>query len=237
MDIGIIGAGHIGAALARKLTAAGHTVRLANSRGPETIRKLAEEAGARAVTVDDAAKNGDVVIVSIPEKSIPRLPRDLFGGVSDTVIVVDTGNYYPSRDGRITEIEGGLADSEWVARVLGRPVVKAFNNIGAESLATRGLPAGAPGRICLSVAGDEGRAKQVVLGLLDAIGFDGLDAGPLADSWRQQPGTPAYCRDLDTAGLKAALAQADPGEIARYRAAADEAARPYFAPPPDRRTP
>jgi 8-hydroxy-5-deazaflavin:NADPH oxidoreductase len=123
-----------------------------------------------------------------------------------------------------------------VARVLGRPVVKAFNNIVADSLATRGIPAGPPGRICLSVAGDEGRAKQVVLGLLDAVGFDGLDAGKLADSWRQQPGTPAYCRDLDMAGLKAALAQADAREIARYRAEADEAARPYFAAQQDSRT-
>jgi 8-hydroxy-5-deazaflavin:NADPH oxidoreductase len=237
MDIGIIGAGNIGATLARKLSAAGHTVRLANSRGPETIRKLAEEAGASAVTVEDAVKNVDVVVVSIPQKSIPRLPRDLFAGVSDDVVVVDTGNYYPSRDGRIAEIEGGLAESEWVARVLGRPVIKAFNNIGADSLATRGLPAGAPGRICLSVAGDDGRAKQVVLGLLDAIGFDGLDAGPLADSWRQQPGTPAYVRDLDMAGLKAALAQADAGEIARCRAKADEAARPYFAAQQDLSTP
>jgi 8-hydroxy-5-deazaflavin:NADPH oxidoreductase len=124
-----------------------------------------------------------------------------------------------------------------VARVLGRPVVKAFNNIVSDSLATRGLPTGTPGRICLSVAGDEGRANQVVLGLIDAIGFDGLDAGPLADSWRQQPGTPAYCRDLDSAGLRAALAQANAGEIARYRAEADEVARPYFAAQRDRRTP
>jgi 8-hydroxy-5-deazaflavin:NADPH oxidoreductase len=235
MDIGIIGAGNIGATLARKLTAAGHTIRLANSRGPATFRELAEEVGASAVTVDAAVKNVDVVIVSIPQKSIPLLPRGLFDEVSDAVIVVDTGNYYPSRDGRVAEIEGGLADSEWVARVLGRPVVKAFNNIVSDSLATRGLPTGTPGRICLSVAGDEGRANQVVLGLIDAIGFDGLDAGPLADSWRQQPGTPAYCRDLDTAGLKAALAQADAGEIARYRAEADEAARPYFAVQQDRK--
>ena len=143
-------------------------------------------------------------------------------------MIVDTGNYYPSRDGRIPEIDGGLTDSEWVARVLGCPVVKAFNNIMAESLAKRGVPADSPRRICLSVAGDEGRAKEVVLRLIDAVGFDGIDAGTLADSWRQQPGTPAYCRDLDKGGLKAALAQADAGQIARYRAEADEAARAYF---------
>jgi 8-hydroxy-5-deazaflavin:NADPH oxidoreductase len=229
MKIGIIGAGAIGATLARKFGAAGHAVLLANSRGPDTIRQVAEEAGATAVPVVDAVENVDVVIVSIPEKSIPLLPEDLFAGASDDVIVVDTGNYYPSRDGRIAEIDGGLPESEWVARVLGQPVVKAFNNILANSLATRGVPTSTPSRVCLSVAGDDERAKAVVLGLFEALGFDGIDAGTLADSWRQQPGTPAYCRDLDTPSLKAALAHADAGSIARYRAEADEAARPYFA--------
>ena len=230
MKIGIIGAGQIGATLARKLSPAGHAVLLANSRGPDTIRKLADEAGATAVSVaDEAMKKVDVLIVSVPQKSVPLLPKDLFVELPDDVVVVDTGNYYPSRDGRIAEIDGGLPESEWVARVLGRPVVKAFNNIVANSLAGRGVPAGTPGRVCLSVAGDDPHAKQVVIDLVDAVGFDGLDAGTLADSWRQQPGTPAYCRDLDAAGLKAALAEADAGKIDRYRAQADEAARPYFA--------
>jgi hypothetical protein len=108
-------------------------------------------------------------------------------------------------------------------------VVKAFNNIVATSLATRGVLAGTPGRICLSVAGDDERAKEVVLGLIEALGFDGIDAGTLADSWRQQPGTPAYCRDLDINKLKAALAKADAAQLAAYRAQADETARAYFA--------
>jgi predicted dinucleotide-binding enzyme len=227
MEIGIIGSGHIGSILARHLTALGHTVVIANSRGPASLAALAAETGATAATVEQAARAQDVVIISIPEKAVPELPRDILAATP--AVVVDTGNYYPSRDGRIAEIDGGLTDSEWVARVLGRPVVKAFNNIVANSLATRGVPAGTPGRVCLSVAGDDERAKQAVLGLIEALGFDGIDAGNLADSWRQQPGTPAYCRDLDAAGLKAALAQADAGEIARYRAEADEAARPYFA--------
>ena len=224
MRIGIIGAGMIGGALARRLTALGHEVAIANSRGPETLHELAAETGARAVTAAEAARGGEIVIVTIPQRAVPELPRDLFAGVPEDVAVVDTGNYYPARDGRIAEIDGGLTDSEWVARVLGRPVVKAFNNIVADSLAKRGTP----GRICLSVAGDDPRAKELVLGLIDALGFDGIDAGTLADSWRQQPGTPAYCRDLDADGLKAALAQADAGQIARYRAQADEAARAYF---------
>jgi hypothetical protein len=191
------------------------------------LAALAAETGATAATADQAARARDVVIIAVPEKAVPQLPRDILAASS--AIVVDTGNYYPSRDGRLAEIEDGLAESAWVARVLGVPVVKAFNNIVAPSLATRGVPAGTPGRVCLSVAGDDPRAKEAVLGLIDALGFDGIDAGSLADSWRQQPGSPAYCRDLDADGLRAALAQADAGEVARYRADADEAARPYFA--------
>jgi 8-hydroxy-5-deazaflavin:NADPH oxidoreductase len=227
VDIGIIGSGNIGSTLARGLTTLGHRVSVANSRGPASLESLAAETGATAATVEQAARARDVVIVAVPEKAVPRLPRDILAASS--AVVVDTGNYYPSRDGRIAEIEGGLAESAWVARVLGVPVVKAFNNIVAPSLATRGVTAGTPGRVCLSVAGDDPRKKAAVLGLIDALGFDGLDAGALADSWRQQPGSPAYCRDLDADGLRAALAQADAGQIARYRAEADEAARPYFA--------
>jgi predicted dinucleotide-binding enzyme len=227
MDIGIIGSGNIGSTLARDLTKLGHRVSVANSRGPASLQSLAAETGATAATVEQAARARDVVIIAVPEKAVPQLPRDILAASS--AVVVDTGNYYPSRDGRIAEIEDGLAESEWVARVLGVPVVKAFNNIVAPSLATRGVPAGTPGRVCLSVAGDDPRAKEAVLGLLDALGFDGIDAGSLADSWRQQPGSPAYCRDLDADELSTALAQADAGEIARYRAEADEAARPYFA--------
>jgi predicted dinucleotide-binding enzyme len=227
MDIGIIGSGNIGGTLARHLTALGHHVSVANSRGPASLAALAAETGATAATVEQAARARDVVIIAVPEAAVPQLPRDVLG--ASPAAVVDAGNYYPSRDGRITEIDGGLTDSGWVARVLGVPVVKAFNNIVAPSLATRGLPAGTPGRVALSVAGDQARAKALVLALVDALGFDGVDAGTLADSWRQHPGTPAYCRDLDTDGLRAALAQADAGQIARYRAEADDVARPYFA--------
>jgi 8-hydroxy-5-deazaflavin:NADPH oxidoreductase len=226
MQIGIIGSGNIGGTLARHLTALGHQVLLANSRGPASLAALAVETGATAATVEQAAGAPDVVVIAVPEGAVPRLPRDVLA--ASAAVVIDTGNYYPSRDGVIAEIDGGLTESEWVARVLGVPVVKAFNNIVAPSLATRGMPAGTPGRICLSVAGDDARARAVVLGLIDALGFDGLDAGPLADSWRQQPGTPAYCRDLEVTALRVALAQADAAQIARYRAEADEAARPYF---------
>jgi predicted dinucleotide-binding enzyme len=227
MDIGIIGSGNIGGTLARALATLGHRVSVANSRGPDSLAGLAAETGATAATVEEAARARDLVIVAVPEKAVPGLGRGLLAASS--AVVVDTGNYYPSRDGRIAEIDGGLAESEWVARVLGVPVVKAFNNIVAASLATRGVPAGAAGRVALSVAGDDPHAKAVVLALVDALGFDSVDAGPLADSWRQQPGTPAYCRDLDAGGLRATLAQADARQIARYRAEADDAARPYFS--------
>jgi predicted dinucleotide-binding enzyme len=227
MDIGIIGSGNIGSTLVRHFAALGHQVSIANSRGPASLAALAAETGATAATVEQAVGARDVVIIAIPEAAVPQLPRDILAKTS--AVVIDTGNYYPSRDGRVAEIDEGLTDSEWVAQVLGRPVIKAFNNIVADSLTTRGVPAGTAGRICLSVAGDDPRAKELVLELIDALGFDGIDAGNLADSWRQHPGTPAYCRDLDADELKAALAQADTGQIAEYRSQADEAARPFFA--------
>src|SRR5215212_4637297 len=226
MDIGIIGSGQIGSTLARNLTALGHQVSIANSRGPASLAEIATATGATAVTVAQAARAQDVVIIAVPEKAVAQLPHDILA--TTLAIVVDAGNYYPARDGHIAEIDAGLTDSEWVAQLIGHPVIKAFNNIVANSLATRGVLAGIPGRVCLSVAGDDMRAKQVVVDLINALGFDGIDAGSLADSWRQHPGTPAYCRDLDTASLKDALAQAEAEKIAHYRAEADEAARPYF---------
>jgi predicted dinucleotide-binding enzyme len=209
MKIGIIGAGNIGGTLMRRLTALGHDVSVANSRGPATLRDLASETGANAVTVAEAAQEKDVVVVTIPEKRVPDLPSDLFAGAGDDVVVVDTGNYYPrQRDGRIDAIEDGMAESRWVEQQLGRPVVKAFNNIYAQHLMEKGRPTGTHGRIALPVAGDDQAAKAVVLGLVDELGFDGVDAGGLDESWRQQPGTPVYASDLDADGVRRALEQA-----------------------------
>ena len=219
MRIGIIGAGNIGGTLARRLTALGHDVSIANSRGPETLAALARETGAKPVTVQEAARAGDVVVVTIPEKSVPRLPASLFDGVPGDLVVVDTGNYYPQRDGRIEAIEKGTTESRWVSEQLGRPVVKAFNNIYARNLLERGKPRGAPGRIALPVAGDDRRAKDVVIRLLDELGFDGVDAGSLDESWRQQPGTPVYTADLDAEGVRRALGEAKKERPAGFRAA------------------
>jgi predicted dinucleotide-binding enzyme len=219
MRIGIIGAGQIGETLARRLRALGHDVSIANSRGPETLATLARETGARPVTVEQAARAGDVVIVTIPEKSILRLPAGLFKDVPGNVVVVDTGNYYPQqRDGRIDAIEQGTTESRWVSDRLGRPVVKAFNNIYARHLLERGKPRGAAERIALPVAGDDRRAKEVVIRLVDELGFDGVDAGTLDESWRQQPGTPVYGTDLDAAGVRRGLAEATPERPAGHRA-------------------
>src|SRR5436190_22106700 len=219
MKIGIIGAGNIGGNLTRRFQELGHKVFVANSRGPESLSDLGAETGATPVSVTEAAQRGDVVIVTIPEKNIPDLPRDLFGGVSDDVIVVDTGNYYPQqRDGRIAGIEDGLTESGWVSQQLGRPVVKAFNNIYAEHLLKSGKPAGSPGRIALPVAGDDERSKSLVLKLVDALGFDGVDAGSLDDSWRQQPATPVYAADFDAEGVGRALANASRERKPEWRA-------------------
>jgi 8-hydroxy-5-deazaflavin:NADPH oxidoreductase len=219
LKIGIIGAGQIGGTLARRLTALGHEVSIANSRGPESLAALAGEIGVNPVTPEQAARAGDVVIITIPMKNIPRLPAGLFDGVPRDVVVVDTGNYYPQqRDGRIGPIEQGITESRWVSDRLGRPVVKAFNNIYARHLLERGKPKGAERRIALPVAGDDKRAKDVVIRLLDQLGFDGVDAGGLDESWRQQPGTPVYGTDLDAAGVRQALAEAKPERGAAFRA-------------------
>ncbi|WAS96940.1 NADPH-dependent F420 reductase [Nannocystis punicea] len=229
MDIGIIGSGHIGGTLTRRLSGLGHHVTVANSRGPDSLAALAAETGATAGTVQQAARARDVVIVTIPQRAVPNLPRDLFAGGSPRA-VVDTGNYYPDlRDGRIAELDAGLNDSEWVARHLGRPVLKAFNNVQARTLNRGGLPAGAPGRVALSVAGDDVEAKKLVLQLFEQLGFDGVDAGTLADSWRQQVGTPAYCHDLDAAALRAALAAAERDKVADYRREGEESVKQLIA--------
>ena len=228
MKIGIIGAGMIGGTLARRLTALGHEVAIANSRGPETLRDLAAETGARAMTAAEAARSGEIVVVTIPQRAVPHLPGDLFAGVPQDVVVVDTGNYYPARDGRIDAIENGQTESAWVAEQLGRPVVKAFNNIGFQSLLEKGRPKGEAGRTALPVAGDRPQAREKVMRLVDELGFDPVDAGTLADSWRQQPGTPAYAADLDVPRLQQALAAAEQSRVPEYRKQADDSIRAYF---------
>lgn len=219
MKIGIIGAGNIGGTLTRRFRALRHDVSVANSRGPETLAALATETGATPVSIAEAARNKDVVVVTIPLKNVPALPNGLFAAAPRDMIIVDTCNYYPQRDGRIEAIETGTAESRWVAQQLGRPVVKAFNNIRAKDLLERGRPKGEAGRIALPVAGDDAAAKSIVLGLVEELGFDGVDAGPLDESWRQQPGTPVYATNLDADGVRRALSDAQTERPAGFRAA------------------
>ena len=219
MRIGIIGAGNIGGTLTRRFRLLGHEVTVANSRGPESLSDLARETGAKAATATEAARSGEVVVVTIPMKKIPELPRDLFKGTFENVVVVDTCNYYPQqRDGRIEAIENGLPESRWVEQQLGRPVVKAFNNIYADHLMNLGKPAGTRGRIALPVSGDDDSAKAKVLRLIDELGFDGVDAGSLDESWRQQPGTLVYTKNFDEQGVRRGLAEATRERKPQWRA-------------------
>lgn len=218
MKIGIIGTGNIGRPLARELRAAGHDVRVANSRGVESVRAFAEEIGVTPADVRGAVEGVDVVILSIPFPAVADLPKDLFADLPGDVPIIDTGNYYPGmRDPQIPEIDDGTPESVWVSHQLGRPIIKAFNNILAYSLAELGRPRGAEGRLAVAVAGDDALQKALVSRLVDEVGFDPVDAGELAESWRQQPSTPAYCCDFDADRTRTALVAAKPGEAPRKR--------------------
>ncbi len=217
MKIGIIGAGHIGTALARHFTQLGHNVNIANSRGPETLGDVAGKTGATPVQQTEAPAGAEILVITIPLKAVPDLPKDLLKDLPANAIVIDTCNYYPThRDGQIAELDNGTPESVWVAQHINHPVIKLFNNIISPSLAEDGKPKGTPGRIALPVAGDDTAAKTRLIALLDQMGFDGLDAGSLADSWRQQPGTPAYCTNLDLATLPGALAKANQAEAPQH---------------------
>ncbi|GAQ67569.1 NADPH-dependent F420 reductase [Streptomyces scabiei] len=219
MKIGIIGAGNIGGNLTRRLTALGHDVSVANSRGPQTLTALAEETGATAVPVEEAARGAEIVVVTIPLKAVPDLPAGLLDAAADGVVVIDTGNYYPrQRDGRIAGIEDdGLTESRWTEQHLGHPVVKAFNGTYAQDILDLPRPAGAPDRVALPVAGDDEAAKSRVRALIDELGFDTVDAGGLDDSWRQQPDTPVYGLRGGAEAVTKALAEASPERTPDFR--------------------
>lgn len=219
MKIGIIGAGNIGGNLTRRLTALGHDVSVANSRGPETLAALAAETGAHPVSATEAARGAEVVVVTVPLKAVPALPKGILDGAAPGAAVIDTGNYYPQqRDGRIEAIEDGLPESRWTEQQIGRPVIKAFNGTYAQDILDRGRPQGSPGRQALPVAGDDQAAKQTVRDLIDELGFDTVDAGGLDESWRQQPGTPVYGSQGDVDAIVKALAEASPERTAEWRA-------------------
>ncbi|VVP23361.1 hypothetical protein PS870_03938 [Pseudomonas fluorescens] len=216
MKIGIIGAGNIGATLARKLAAGGHEVKLANSKGPQSIQNLANEIGVNAVTKEEAVSGVDVVILSIPFASYPDLKQTL-SNVPETTVVIDTSNYYPGRDGAIKEVDDGKPESVWVSEQIGHPVVKAWNAVLAATLADKGQPAGSSSRIAIPVAGGDTGAETIAQDLVEDTGFIALASGSLEDSWRQQPGTPAYCTELTLQELKLALKAADKSRAPQNR--------------------
>lgn len=220
MKIGIIGAGNIGGNLTRRLTALGHDVSVANSRGPHTLTALAEETGATPVAAAEAARGAQVVVVTVPLKNVPDLPAGLLGEAAENVAVIDTGNYYPKeRDGKLAMIEDeGLAESRWTERQIGHSVIKAFNGTYAQDIIERPRPKGDPQRIALPVAGDDEAAKKVVRELIDELGFDTVDAGGIEESWRQQPGTPVYGLRAGVEEVAKALTQASPERSEAFRA-------------------
>lgn len=219
MKIGIIGAGNIGGNLTRRLTQLGHEVRVANSRGPESLAELVSETGATAVLADEAALGADLVIVTIPEKNVPKLDERFLNGANDGVVVIDTGNYYPQqRDGLIADIEAGMTESRWVSHEIGYPVVKAFNGIYSANIIDRARPAGTSDRMALPVAGDDPDAKNVVMDLIEELGFTAIDAGSIDESWRQQPGTPVYGLVGDGDAVRLALAAANNVRTPEWRA-------------------
>ena len=216
MKVGLLGTGSMGKILAGKLAAAGHDMKVANSRGPDTIGVDVLETGARAATARDALTDADVAILSMPPIGFAKI-RHLVAALPENTVVIDTSNYFPQRDGENPAIDAGQVESEWVREYFGRPIVKAWNAIGAVPFAENGKPKGHPDRIALPVAGDRARDRDVAMALVGDTGFDGYDAGPLANSWRQQPGSPVYCTNLRYNDIEAALASAERDRLPRRR--------------------
>ncbi|MFV8376579.1 NADPH-dependent F420 reductase [Flavobacterium sp. LB1P62] len=205
MKIGIIGTGAIGGTIAKKLANAGHEVKVTNTDEQQVLANKAKELGAIPSTINELVNDVAVIILSVPTTAIPELAKDLFNDLPKNVIIVDTSNYYPFRDGEIEDLKNGKVESVWISEQLGRPVIKAFNNLLAHTLAEAGKNEGQEARIAMAISGDDESSKKVVSSLINDAGFDVVDAGTLSESWRHQPGTPAYCTELNVAELEQAL--------------------------------
>jgi predicted dinucleotide-binding enzyme len=203
--IGFIGSGHIGSTLARLAIRSGHHVVLSNSRGPQTLAQLVADLGphATAELPLQVAEAGEIIVVAIPLRAYQHVPVNALGGK----VVIDTNNYYWQRDGHIAELDAGTATSSGLLQQFlpTSHVVKAFNHIRYDELASEGTPPGAPDRRALAVFGDDAGAKSTVSALIDSIGYDVVDGGPLAESWRIEPGHPAYGPRMTADELKQAL--------------------------------
>ncbi|WKA52708.1 NAD(P)-binding domain-containing protein [Planococcus liqunii] len=206
MKFGIIGAGPIGASISKKLVKNGHEVKIADARNIEHLD--GKDIAGTPVDVEEVITNIDVLLLSLPLHVMPSI-RPIIDQVGEDVIIADTSNYYPFRDNQIKEIENGMVESVWVSNQLGRPIIKAFNNLLAYTLENKGTPDGTEGRIAMAIAGDSPSQKQVMIDVVNELGFDAVDGGSLSDSWREQPGTPAYCTELTKEELVEALKKAD----------------------------
>jgi 8-hydroxy-5-deazaflavin:NADPH oxidoreductase len=223
MNIGVIGTGDIGGVIVRKLRNAGYAVKMANERGPESMKDLAAKTGAIPVSVEEVVQGVDILFLVLPQKAFPALPKGLLNKAKKETIVIDVGNYYPWRDGRIDEIESGLAESAWVEKQIGRPIVKVLNSIVYKAFAAAGRPTGSRDRVALPISGDDPRAKQIVAQLIDRFGFDSVDIGTIAESWRQQPGSPIYCVNPTKEELQQRLKNVDRSSLVTNREKSSEA--------------
>jgi predicted dinucleotide-binding enzyme len=208
MNIGIIGAGEIGGTLARHYTRAGHHVKITNASGVEKLKSLANETGALPVSLENVLADVDVIVISIPYFAVRNLPIGLFNDVASHTTIIDTCNYYPIVSGVIKDVADGMHESVWVSRQIGRPVVKAYNNLFYRSLVQSGLPEGHPARIALPIAGNDMKCKRIVATLINDSGFDCYDQGTLEEGWRQEPGSPVYCTDLTIEQVKRSIVKA-----------------------------
>lgn len=212
MKIGILGVGNIGKIIALRASAAGHDVKVANSGDPGTVAAEVLATGARAAWTKDAVQDVDVLIMSIPFFTMPAL-KELISSLPAETVVIDTSNYYPGRAGYykgrdpvVQEPDKEISETEWMQEQLGRPVAKAWNNILSETLDKLSRPEGHADRLAIAVAADRPRDLEVAKELVELTGFDAHPTGPIRDSWRQQPGAPAYCTDMKASELPAALA-------------------------------
>ncbi|PQP88576.1 NADPH-dependent F420 reductase [Paenibacillus sp. AR247] len=206
MRFGIIGAGPIALNISKKLVENGHDVKIADARSIERLE--GKELAGTPVNVNEVITNIDVLVISIPLHALPSI-RNIVDQAGEDVVILDTSNYYPYRDNKIHEIEKGMVESVWVSNQLGRPITKAFNNLLAYTLEHKGTPEGTRGRIAIAIAGDNQLHKQITMNIVNELGFDPVDSGSLSDSWRQQPGTPAYCTELTKEELTEALNKAN----------------------------
>ncbi|WP_458455196.1 NADPH-dependent F420 reductase [Methanobrevibacter sp.] len=221
MKIGIIGVGAIGGTIARKLAKKGHSVKVANSRGKESVKEFADEIGGIPSDINEISQDIDVLILSVPYGAVESIPKTVFSDLPSGAIVVDTGNYYPEvRNETIEGLENGEVESVWLSNHIGRPVIKAFNTLLAYSLAELGRENGEEGRLAMQVAGDDEKEKEIVMNLVDQCGFDPYDAGTLAESWKMQPTSAGYCCDYTAEELKSVKEKSTqtPESVAENRA-------------------